>query len=177
LKLLYRGVHGSGSHFGAACAQSFFQSPLARVTRSYFYAPHLHGFDTVADEKKCEPNLQNLASCDDLKYIFQEMLAEITSQVRVRAPGLVWIHPDASRFSACEPAGTCRRRSFLRKKSRMSFTRKWNLKKTAEQSRLPREVNGRWEFPNCVYRNQHKDSAYRLLPVDSGYKITALDTS
>ena len=50
-----------------------------RIERSYFYDPHLHGFDTVAAEKEYEPYLQNLASRDDLNYIFQEMLAEITS--------------------------------------------------------------------------------------------------
>jgi tricorn protease len=50
-----------------------------RIERSYFYDPQLHGFDSVAAEKEYEPYLQNLASRDDLNYIFQEMLAEITA--------------------------------------------------------------------------------------------------
>jgi tricorn protease len=50
-----------------------------RVERSYFYDPKLHGLDTVAAEKKYEPYLDSLASRDDLNYIFQEMLGDITS--------------------------------------------------------------------------------------------------
>ncbi len=50
-----------------------------RIERSYFYDPHLHGLDSIAAEKEYEPYLQDLASRDDLNYIFQEMLAEITS--------------------------------------------------------------------------------------------------
>ena len=50
-----------------------------RIERSYFYDPKLHGLDANAAEKKYEPYLENLASRDDLNYIFQEMLADITS--------------------------------------------------------------------------------------------------
>jgi len=50
-----------------------------RVERSYFYDPNLHGLDSAAAEKKYEPYLDSLASRDDLNYIFQEMLGDITS--------------------------------------------------------------------------------------------------
>ncbi|ADW69763.1 S41 family peptidase [Granulicella tundricola] len=45
-----------------------------RVERAYFYDPHFHGVDTVADEKKFEPYVRSIASRTDLNYIFQEML-------------------------------------------------------------------------------------------------------
>jgi tricorn protease len=50
-----------------------------RIERSYFYDPNLHGLDSAAAEKEYEPYLDTLASRDDLNYIFQEMLSEITS--------------------------------------------------------------------------------------------------
>ncbi len=45
-----------------------------RIERAYFYDPHFHGTDTVADEKKYEPYVASIASRADLNYIFQEML-------------------------------------------------------------------------------------------------------
>jgi tricorn protease len=50
-----------------------------RIERSYFYDPNLHGLDAAAEEKKYEPYVDSLASRDDLNYIFQEMLGNITS--------------------------------------------------------------------------------------------------
>ena len=50
-----------------------------RIERSYFYDPNLHGLDANAEEKKYEPYLDSLTSRDDLNYLFQEMLANITS--------------------------------------------------------------------------------------------------
>ena len=50
-----------------------------RIERSFFYDANLHGLDAAAAEKKYEPYLETLASRDDLNYIFQEMLADITS--------------------------------------------------------------------------------------------------
>ena len=50
-----------------------------RIERGYFYDPNLHGLDAAAKEKKYEPYLDTLASRDDLNYIFQEMLGDITS--------------------------------------------------------------------------------------------------
>ena len=45
-----------------------------RVERAYFYDPHFHGTDTVADERRFEPYVASIASRADLNYIFQEML-------------------------------------------------------------------------------------------------------
>ncbi len=45
-----------------------------RIERSYFYDPHYHGVDTVAEEKRFEPYVQSIASRTDLNYIFAEML-------------------------------------------------------------------------------------------------------
>jgi tricorn protease len=50
-----------------------------RIERSYFYDANLHGLDAAAMEKKYEPYLDTLASRDDLNYMFQEMLGDITS--------------------------------------------------------------------------------------------------
>lgn len=46
-----------------------------RVERAYFYDPHFHGVDTVAEEKRFEPYVQSIASRTDLNYIFAEMLS------------------------------------------------------------------------------------------------------
>ena len=45
-----------------------------RIERAYFYDPHFHGTDTVADEHHFEPYVASIASRADLNYIFQEML-------------------------------------------------------------------------------------------------------
>jgi tricorn protease len=45
-----------------------------RIERAFFYDPHFHGTDTVADEKRLEPYVESIASRADLNYIFQEML-------------------------------------------------------------------------------------------------------
>ena len=50
-----------------------------RIERSFFYDPNLHGLDAAAAQKKYEPYLETLASRDDLNYVFQEMLGDITS--------------------------------------------------------------------------------------------------
>ncbi|MDR3774079.1 MAG: PDZ domain-containing protein [Terracidiphilus sp.] len=45
-----------------------------RIERAFFYDPHFHGTDTVADEKRLEPYVAAIASRADLNSIFQEML-------------------------------------------------------------------------------------------------------
>jgi tricorn protease len=49
-----------------------------RIERAYFYDPHFHGTDTVADERKYEPYVASIASRADLNYIFQEMLGDFS---------------------------------------------------------------------------------------------------
>ncbi len=49
-----------------------------RVERDWFYDRNLHGLDVKAAEKKYEPYLRNVASREDLTYLFQEMLGNIT---------------------------------------------------------------------------------------------------
>jgi tricorn protease len=46
-----------------------------RIERAYFYDPHFHGTNTVADERRFEPYVASIASRADLNYIFQEMLS------------------------------------------------------------------------------------------------------
>ena len=46
-----------------------------RIERAFFYDPHFHGVDTVAEEKRFEPYVRSIASRTDLNYIFQEMLS------------------------------------------------------------------------------------------------------
>jgi tricorn protease len=49
-----------------------------RDERDFFYDPGLHGVNKDAMEKKYEPYLANIASRDDLNYLFEEMLGEMT---------------------------------------------------------------------------------------------------
>jgi tricorn protease len=49
-----------------------------RIERDWFYDRNFHGLDLKAAEKKYEPYLRNVASRDDLTYLFQEMLGNIT---------------------------------------------------------------------------------------------------
>jgi tricorn protease len=49
-----------------------------RIERAYFYDPHYHGTDTVADERRFEPYVASIASRADLNYIFQEMLEDFS---------------------------------------------------------------------------------------------------
>jgi tricorn protease len=56
-----------------------------RIERDFFYDPNHHGLDINAAEKKYEPYLDNIASRDDLNYLFEEMLGELsTGHVFVR---------------------------------------------------------------------------------------------
>jgi tricorn protease len=50
-----------------------------RIERGYFYDSKLHGVDAATAEKEYEPYVSAAKSRDDLNYIFQEMLSEITS--------------------------------------------------------------------------------------------------
>ncbi|HUI57186.1 MAG TPA: PDZ domain-containing protein [Bryobacteraceae bacterium] len=49
-----------------------------RDERDFFYDPGLHGVNREALEKKYEPYLENISSRDDLNYLFEEMLGEMT---------------------------------------------------------------------------------------------------
>jgi tricorn protease len=50
-----------------------------RIERDFFYDPNHHGLDLKAAEAKYEPYLERLASRDDLNYLFEEMLGELTT--------------------------------------------------------------------------------------------------
>ena len=49
-----------------------------RIERDWFYDRNIHGLDLKEAEKKYEPYLRNIASRDDLTYLFQEMLGNMT---------------------------------------------------------------------------------------------------
>jgi tricorn protease len=49
-----------------------------RIERDFFYDPHYHGLDLEKVKKKYEPYLDGIASRDELTYLFQECLGEIT---------------------------------------------------------------------------------------------------
>jgi len=49
-----------------------------RDERDFLYDPGLHGLNLEAIKKKYAPYLENIASRDDLNYLFTEMLGEIT---------------------------------------------------------------------------------------------------
>ena len=48
-----------------------------RIERDWFYDRNIHGFDLKAAEKRYEPYLHNIASRQDLTYLFQEMLGNM----------------------------------------------------------------------------------------------------
>jgi tricorn protease len=49
-----------------------------QIERSFFYDPHYHGVDTVAEEAKYKPFLDEVGSRSDLNYLFQEMLGDFS---------------------------------------------------------------------------------------------------
>jgi len=49
-----------------------------RLERDFFYDPGHHGLDLKAAEKKYAPYLEGLGSRQDLNYLFEEMLGELT---------------------------------------------------------------------------------------------------
>ncbi len=49
-----------------------------RLERDFFYDPNAHGLDLKAAEKKYSVYLDGLASRQDLNYLFEEMLGELT---------------------------------------------------------------------------------------------------
>ncbi len=49
-----------------------------RLERDFFYDPNAHGLDIKAAEKKYSVYLDGLASRQDLNYLFEEMLGELT---------------------------------------------------------------------------------------------------
>ena len=64
-----------------------------QIERSFFYDPHYHGVDTVAEEAKYRPYLDEVGSRSDLNYLFQEMLGDFTIG-HLRGSGGTIPHPD-----------------------------------------------------------------------------------
>lgn len=49
-----------------------------RIERDFFYDPNHHGLDLAKIQKRYEPYLANIASRDELTYLFEDALGEIT---------------------------------------------------------------------------------------------------
>ncbi len=49
-----------------------------RIERDFFYDPNAHGLNLKAAEEKYRPYAENVASRDDLNYLFSEMLGELS---------------------------------------------------------------------------------------------------
>src|SRR5438445_6704369 len=49
-----------------------------RIERDFFYDPNHHGLDLAKVQKKYEPYLEGVASREELTYLFQEALGEMT---------------------------------------------------------------------------------------------------
>jgi tricorn protease len=64
-----------------------------QIERSFFYDPHYHGVNTVAEEAKYKPYLDQVGSRSDLNYLFQEMLADF-SIGHLRGSGGTIPHPN-----------------------------------------------------------------------------------
>ena len=59
-----------------------------RIERDFFYDPNHHGLDIAKVEKRYEPYLDGIGSRDELNYLFEEMLGEITvGHMFIRGPG------------------------------------------------------------------------------------------
>ena len=59
-----------------------------RIERDFLYDPNHHGLDLVKAEKRYEPYLDGIGSRDELNYLFDEMLGEITiGHMFIRGPG------------------------------------------------------------------------------------------
>jgi len=58
-----------------------------RIERDFLYDPNHHGLDLAKAEKKYEPYLDGIGSRDELDYLFEEMLGEITiGHMFIRGP-------------------------------------------------------------------------------------------
>jgi len=58
-----------------------------RIERDFFYDPNHHGLDIAKVEKRYEPYLDGIGSRDELNYLFEEMLGEITiGHMFIRGP-------------------------------------------------------------------------------------------
>jgi tricorn protease len=64
-----------------------------QIERSFFYDPHYHGVDTVAEEAHYKPYLDEVGSRSDLNYLFQEMLGGF-SIGHLRGTGGTIPHPN-----------------------------------------------------------------------------------
>jgi tricorn protease len=49
-----------------------------RIERDFFYDPHYHGLDLAKAKKKYEPYLEGIASRNELNYLLEECLGELT---------------------------------------------------------------------------------------------------
>lgn len=49
-----------------------------RLERDFFYDPNMHGLDLQATSKKYEPYLESVYHRDDLNYLFDEMMGELS---------------------------------------------------------------------------------------------------
>lgn len=49
-----------------------------RIERDFLYDPNHHGLNLVSAEKKYAPYLENMGARDELNYLFEEMLGELT---------------------------------------------------------------------------------------------------
>jgi hypothetical protein len=118
----------------------------------------------IAFAQKAESS-DYLAQCD-----FGARAAE---SVRFLVQGFVWIDPDSfqilhMRTSMLLPE----KKTVLREQNTDVLYEKVEFDKSGQYFWLPREVNVSWEFPEWIYRSQHKYSDYRLFTVESDYKIT-----
>jgi tricorn protease len=49
-----------------------------QIERSFFYDPHYHGVDTLAEEAQYKPYLDEVGARSDLNYLFQQMLGDFS---------------------------------------------------------------------------------------------------
>jgi len=141
-----------------------------RIERDFFYAPNHHGLDLKATEKQYEPWLAGLSCRDDLNYLFQEMLGELSV-------GHLYVQggdrPDAKRVR-----GGLLGADFKIENGRYRFERVYNGESWNPQLRAPLTQPGvnvvAGEYLLAVNgRNvaAPQDNVYRLFEATSGRSV------
>jgi tricorn protease len=155
-----------------------------RNQRDFFYDPGLHGLDREEIKKRYEPFLENLASRDDLDYLFNEMLGNVSVD-HMSVAG-----PQASAFRLRRSRTGLLGADYCVKDNRYCFARIYERDTWNPQSRAPlREpgmnvevgeyllaVNGRDVFPSADIYKYFEGTAGKPVVLTVGPKPDGSDS-
>jgi hypothetical protein len=107
--------------------------------------------------------------CEDYLAYYSPKSSEA---IRFLVQGLVWLDQDSCQILRMRTSIYLPEKKTQLKEQIMDVLYgRVEFDKTGQQFWLPQEVNVSWEFPEWIYRNQHKYSDYHLFSVESNYKI------